>query len=130
MRLALNLSKVAVGLAFVTMAGCQQSAPLSETAAAGWPGETIDGADPAMVERGREIAQNNCASCHAIDRTSRSPLAEAPPLRDVLSLYEVDNLSYRFIEGMRVGHDSMPTFDFDIRSADALIAFLSSLSAE
>ncbi len=100
----------------------------SETAAAGWKGDKTGRPNPADVERGRKIAERECASCHAIDRKSASPKEGAPPLRDVLGLYEADNLAYRFIEGMRVGHDDMPLFDFDVRTADTLIAYIGAIS--
>lgn len=102
--------------------------PASETAAKGWPGNKTGRPDPEDVVGGREIAERECAACHAIDRTSASPKAGAPPLRDVLGLYEADNLAYRFIEGMRVGHDDMPLFDFDVRTADTLIAYIGTIS--
>ena len=102
--------------------------PASETAAVGWPGGKTYPLDPVDVVRGREIAERECASCHAIDRKSASPKEGVPPLRDVLELYEADNLAYRFIEGMRVGHDDMPLFDFDVRAADTLIAYISTIS--
>ncbi|MDP3739254.1 MAG: cytochrome c [Hyphomonadaceae bacterium] len=102
--------------------------PVSETAAVGWPGDKTGRLDPADVVRGRQIAERECAACHAIDRTSSSPKAGAPPLRDVLGLYEADNLAYRFIEGMRVGHDDMPLFDLDVRTADTLIAYIGTIS--
>jgi cytochrome c len=100
----------------------------SETAAVGWQGDTLGRPHPADVARGRQIAERECASCHAIDSRSASPKAGAPPLRDVLGLYEADNLAYRFIEGMRVGHDDMPLFDFDVRTADTLIAYIGAIS--
>jgi mono/diheme cytochrome c family protein len=102
--------------------------PASETAAVGWPGDKTYPLDPADIVRGREIAERECAACHAIDRTSASPKAGVPPLRDVLGLYDADNLAYRFIEGMRVGHDDMPLFDFDVRAADTLIVYISTIS--
>lgn len=100
----------------------------SETAAVGWKGDSLR-SEPTEVEQGRAIAERNCASCHAIDRKSASPRPGAPPLRDVLALYEADNLAYRFIEGMRVGHDDMPHFDFDVRAANSLIAYIGTISA-
>ncbi len=101
---------------------------MSESGAAGWPGAGERTPDPAMIAAGRDLARRECSSCHAIDRTSASPRKGAPPLRDVLSVYESDNLAYRFIEGMRVGHDEMPVFDFDVRGADALIAYIGTIS--
>jgi mono/diheme cytochrome c family protein len=124
---------IAMGTALLTscaVAGPGQggSQAQSETAAAGWQGDKTGRPEPSDIERGRQIAERECSSCHAVDRTSRSPKAGAPPLREVLGLYEADNLAYRFIEGMRVGHDDMPLFDFDIRTADVLIAYIGTIS--
>ena len=41
----------------------------------------------------------------------------------------VDALANDLITGIRVGHQDMPEFDFDVRTADALIAYLQSLRA-
>lgn len=81
------------------------------------------------MANGQRIATQQCAGCHAIDRTSQSPRRDAPPLRNVLAVYEADNLAYRFIEGMQIGHYAMPQFDFDLRAADDLLAFIASISA-
>jgi hypothetical protein len=43
-------------------------------------------------------------------------------------LNEADWVAYRLIDGMRLGHDNMPLFDFDVRSADALMAYISTLN--
>lgn len=86
--------------------------------------------DPRLVEPGRQIAQGICSSCHAIDATSASPRRDAPPLREVLRTYPSDLLAERFIEGVRVGHDDMPRFDFNVLAADSLIAYLKSIAVE
>ncbi len=124
---------IAMGAALMTSCavpgpGQGGSQAQSETAAAGWQGDKTGQPEPSDIARGRQIAERECSSCHAVDRTSRSPNAGAPPLREVLGLYEADNLAYRFIEGMRVGHDDMPLFDFDIRTADPLIAYIGTIS--
>jgi len=98
-----------------------------EAERSGWAGSKGE-LDPVMVESGRHIAQRECASCHSIDSKSVSPNLSAPPLRDVLALNDPEFLAYRFIDAMRVGHDEMPLFDFDVRSADALIAYIESIS--
>lgn len=110
-------------------AACQSNdqKPAGEAEAQGWAGAPLD-ADPEQVAAGKEIAERECAQCHAVDRTSKSPNETAPPLRDVLAINDADNLAYRFIEAMRVGHDDMPLFDFDVRSADSLIAYIASIS--
>lgn len=80
-----------------------------------------------LAEAGREIAVRECSSCHAIDQEMISPRADVPPMRTLLSRYDPDMLANDFIEGVRVGHDEMPFFDFDIASTDALIAYLKSI---
>ena len=134
-RVALAGNIIACLAAGLTLGGCIAAGnlagndrPASETAAVGWRGDKTGRPDPADVIRGRQVAERECSACHAIDRTSRSPKAGAPPLREVLVLYEADNLAYRFIEGMRVGHDDMPLFDFDVRTADILVAYIGTIS--
>lgn len=99
----------------------------TEAERSGWAGSKGE-LDPVMVESGRHVAERECASCHSIDSKSVSPNLSAPPLRDVLALNDPEFLAYRFIDAMRVGHDEMPLFDFDVRSADALIAYIESIS--
>ena len=115
--------------ALAALAGCATAAtpPEGEAEAQGWPG-VAESSDPAQVEAGRQIAQKECAQCHAIARTGASPNPEAPPLRNVLAVNDADSLAYRFIEAMRVGHDAMPLFDFDVKAADALIAYIATIS--
>lgn len=98
----------------------------SESEETGWAG-TRDAADAAQINDGRLIAERECAACHAIDSRSKSPNRAAPPLRDVLAVNDPDNVAYRFIDALQVGHDEMPLFDFDVRAADALIAYLESM---
>lgn len=123
----MTLSQVVSLVAVIgLLGGCASEPPAGNVEAAGWKG--VAAADPALVSAGEEIAKNNCASCHAIGAAKKSPLAEAPPLSEVLNGYEDDEVvAYRFIEGMRVGHNQMPLFDFDVRGADALIAYLRSI---
>jgi mono/diheme cytochrome c family protein len=117
---------VAVGCSALSGEGYERQ---SETAEAGWPGVSLVN-EKEMITSGRLVAQSACASCHAIDEVSESPNRSAPPLRDVIAIYDPDLLAYRLIESMRVGHDEMPLFDFDVKSADALIAYLKSISGE
>jgi len=81
----------------------------------------------ANIQRGQTLARTYCASCHAIDRTSPSPLTIAPPFRDLHRSYAVENLSEALAEGIMTGHPSMPQFRFDPDQIDDFIAFLKSL---
>src|SRR5262245_3371552 len=84
----------------------------------------------AQIADGRIIAQRECATCHALDRSTASPRADAPPMRDLLARYEKDALANDLIEGIKLGHQDMPQFDFNVIAADALIAYLRSIQQE
>lgn len=79
------------------------------------------------VQRGVVIARTYCARCHSIDKVSRSPLAVAPPFRDLHKIYPVDRLEEPLAEGLVTGHPSMPEFRFDPDQIGDFIAFLKSL---
>lgn len=87
------------------------------------------GPDEALVISGRQVALGQCASCHAIDLDTTSPNPEAPPFRGLLARYDPDMLANHLIEGVRVGHDGMPVLDLDVRSADALVAYMKRLDS-
>jgi cytochrome c len=123
-------ARASVGFfAAMLLAACQSppSPGANEVESQGWPGVVAYG-DPGAIAEGKGIAQRQCASCHAIERMGSSPNRDAPPLRDVLAMNDPDRLAYRFIEAMRIGHDAMPLFDFDVRTADSLIAYIASIS--
>lgn len=80
-----------------------------------------------QVEQGRTLARAHCARCHAVRRSDLSPLAAAPPFRDLHARYPVEDLAESLAEGIRTGHPSMPEFRFDPDQAQSLIAYLKSL---
>jgi cytochrome c len=88
-----------------------------------WPAMAQDG----RVQRGRVFVQTNCAGCHAVGQTGMSPLAAAPPLRELHKRYPVENLAEAFAEGIVTGHPSMPEFRLDTAQIDDLLAYLKSL---
>jgi mono/diheme cytochrome c family protein len=77
---------------------------------------------------GRAIAQDRCASCHAIDQQTKSPRPDAPPFRMLLQFQSADRLADNLIAGNRVGHDGMPAFDFNVIAADSLLAYLEAIA--
>jgi mono/diheme cytochrome c family protein len=83
-----------------------------------------------QVADGRAIAQRECATCHALDQSTASPRADAPPMRDLLARYDRDVLANDLIEGIKLGHQDMPQFDFNVIAADALVAYLRSIQPE
>ncbi len=83
------------------------------------------GASPAD---GQAFAEANCARCHAIGREGDSPLAEAPPFRDLHTLYPIESLAEAFAEGIVTGHPDMPEFELDAQQIDDVLSYLKSLS--
>jgi mono/diheme cytochrome c family protein len=79
------------------------------------------------AQRGVQFARTNCARCHAIDKLSPSPLAVAPPFRNLHKRYPVETLEEALAEGIVTGHPSMPEFRLDPGQIGDLIAFLKTL---
>jgi len=85
--------------------------------------------DPGLIASGRQVVVRECSSCHAIDQGAKSPNPAAPPMKLLLSRYDPEMLADDLIEGIRVGHNEMPHFDFNVIAADALVAYLKSISS-
>jgi mono/diheme cytochrome c family protein len=79
------------------------------------------------VARGRDLAQNNCASCHAIGEEDESPNPLSPLLRELSDHYDPDMLQEALAEGILTGHDNMPEFKLTPNQIDDLIAYLKSI---
>jgi len=87
--------------------------------------------DQATDERkGRTIVQMNCATCHAIGRQGDSPMAKAPPFRDLHKRYPVENLQEALGEGIATGHSKMPEFKFEPKQVDEIIYYLKTLERQ
>lgn len=80
-----------------------------------------------LVDYGRQIAETNCASCHAIatDDVSKHPLA--PPLRELSKRYPIDALEEAFVEGIYSGHPDMPQFEASTDQIKALLTYIDTI---
>lgn len=79
---------------------------------------------------GRALAERNCQSCHAIGATGESPVAEAPSFREIVKRWPPEYLAESLAEGLDVPHKGkvdMPTFSFEPKQIDDLIAYLNTL---
>ncbi len=85
------------------------------------------GAQDVRAQRGRIFVQAHCAQCHAVGRVGASPLAIAPPFRDLHRRYPVENLAEALAEGLVTGHPSMPEFRLDPGQVADVIGYLKSL---
>lgn len=81
------------------------------------------------IERGRAIAKENCARCHAIGRSGESPNPKSPPFRRLGKKYPLGDLEEALAEGIVVGHrgGEMPRFELSPQQIEALIAYLASV---
>ncbi|MDY6924172.1 MAG: cytochrome c [Pseudomonadota bacterium] len=82
------------------------------------------------ADRGRLLAAGTCAGCHATGQAGFSPMAAAPPFREIAHRYPLDELETRFAEGLATTHPAMPPFVFRASEIDDLIAYLQTLKAD
>lgn len=80
--------------------------------------------------RGAVFAREQCASCHAVGDDGASPLAGAPPLREISRRYPIEQLEEAFAEGFVTTHSTMPEFVLDAGQNRDLIAYLASIQQE
>lgn len=84
--------------------------------------------DTEMIERGRALAAEKCARCHAIGADDKSLHEKAPPFRDVVEIYPSEDLAEALAEGIVSGHPDMPVFVFQPPDIEAFLGYLNSLS--
>ncbi len=87
----------------------------------------LAGMDVQLSGIGRNLAVENCGGCHAIAPGDQSPNPDAPPFKEVAKLYPPESLEEALAEGIMVGHEDMPAFEFTPDQVEQLIAYLKSL---
>lgn len=91
-----------------------------------WSGQVAAQEDD-QVKQGRDLVMLYCADCHAVEATGDSPLALAPPFRELHLRYDVEFLSEALVEGIVTAHPEMPEFEFDPDQAAAIVTYLKTL---
>ena len=75
---------------------------------------------------GKRVAEQDCASCHAIEpRVQKSPVANAPTFEAIAALPSTNELSLRVF--LRSSHAGMPNIMLRDDEIDPLIAYIISL---
>jgi cytochrome c len=87
-----------------------------------------DAQSPFAVARGRAIAEQKCARCHAIGRDDERPHAIVIPFRDLHTRYPVEMLVDAEATGVISGHDEMPMFELEAADMTALLAYIDSFA--
>ena len=85
--------------------------------------------DPAGVPDPFVALRADCARCHALGLEGKSPHPQAPPFREVVERYPVEDLEESLAEGIVSGHPDMPEFTFEPSEINAILAYLNSLKA-
>lgn len=80
------------------------------------------------VDEGRKIAEERCGRCHAVGAEGASTLPIAPPFRTLHEKYPVESLEEALAEGITVGHEAMPEFEFTPEEITALLGYIETLS--
>ena len=109
--------------------------PLSTRLALASLGLLMIGADCALATDGtataidgKAILEQHCGRCHSIVATGYSPLAKAPPLREIYLRYPIEQLESGFAEGMGSKHRDMPQIQFSPEQVAAILSYLGSIT--
>jgi cytochrome c len=79
------------------------------------------------IGEGRKLVAERCGACHGTVRGQVSPHGSAPPFEEVVKLYPPESLAEALAEGIFVGHEDMPAFEFSPEEIERIIAHLKSL---
>jgi cytochrome c len=80
------------------------------------------------IAKGKTLAENNCAICHAIGTLGPSTLRDSPPFRDIATRYDEGELEDAFNEGVATEHPAMPDWKMTPDQARELAAYIMSLA--
>lgn len=84
-------------------------------------------ATPAQIEAGRQFAEDQCGTCHAVSTADRSPVRDAPPFRYLGERYPVSSLAESLAEGMMTGHLEMPEWELAPEEITSLLGYIQSI---
>jgi mono/diheme cytochrome c family protein len=81
------------------------------------------------LDWGRQLAQGNCATCHAIAPGGGSPNPFAPAFRDLRRTYPLATIEKTFAPGQINDHPPMPSFAMRPEDMRDLLAYIKSVQA-
>ncbi len=84
-------------------------------------------AQAASVDNGKNLAERNCAPCHAIGAKGESTNPISPPFRDIHLRYRPADLGEIFQGGLLTHHPAMPEFRFNLRELEDIAAYMQSV---
>ena len=84
--------------------------------------------DGTSASAGKALLEAHCSKCHSITAAGDSPLAKAPPLRQLYLKYPIEQLEEGFAEGMGSRHRDMPQIQFSEDQVEAILTYLGSIT--
>ena len=81
-----------------------------------------------LETRGKDILQEKCGRCHAIEAVGESPLKKAPPMRDIYARFNPRELQEELSEGKVSKHKEMPQIAFSDEDVHAILSYLYALA--
>ena len=83
----------------------------------------------ASIQRGKELAQLLCVRCHAIDGPGPGKEEKSPPFSSLVERLTMEGVADQLLEGLPLGHDPMPKWQFSEQQAEDLLLYIESVSA-
>ncbi len=80
-------------------------------------------------QKGHDFLTRECGGCHAVETAGVSPLAAAPPFRDLGERYPPEDLDEALAEGIITGHPEMPEVVASPQEIDDVIAWLTQIQS-
>lgn len=84
----------------------------------------------ASVVRGKELAQLLCQRCHAIIGPGPGKEKKSPPFSTLIARLTLEGVADQLLEGLPMGHDPMPKWQFSEQQAEDLLFYIYSVSSE
>ena len=82
------------------------------------------------IDRGKMLAEEHCARCHAVGLSGTSPREPAPAFRILAQRYPVDTLWEALAEGIVTGHPDMPEFIWSPKDIDDILGYITSIQPQ
>lgn len=83
----------------------------------------------AAIQRGKELAQLLCMRCHAIEGPGPGEEEKSPPFSTLVPKLTLEGVADQLLEGLSLGHEPMPTWEFSEQQALDLLLYIESVKA-
>jgi tetratricopeptide (TPR) repeat protein len=81
-----------------------------------------------LIQKGQQLAERNCAWCHAVGKTGDSPNPRAPRWRELYQRHPIQALREPLTRAIARPHDEMPRFQLSDDETDTIVAYINSLN--